>query len=282
MGIFYITMASVLFGSNPSVQQVLLLSGMSPDLIALGTIVVGALLAGFTGVLRHESFRVTGHQMKTLFLAGIIGRGVTEICLVTAYTMIPAGVATMVHFFFPTLVSVAMVLLFHEKWTGRTGLAIVLSLAGLLGIAGGTSGSSLQGILVAALSSVSFGYYYILTERSDLKEIPPMVMIFYVHLFAAAANAVMVTARGEWVPVSGALQGAVLLASGLVGFAGYIFLNAGIPRIGAGIAAFINMLEPITSVMLSIVLFHSRLEFHTVIGCALIVGAMFVRAGEKR
>lgn len=282
MGILFITLASILFGTVPSVQSVLLDSGMSAGLISLETMVVALLLSLAAGILRGESFRVTGRQLAVLALAGGIGRGMTEICLVTAYTMIPSGVATMVHFFFPTLVSLAMVFIFREKWTKGSAAAILLSLAGLAGIADGARGGSLLGIAVAGISSVSFAFYYILTEKSDLKDLPPMVMIFYVHLFAVAANTVFVCVRGEWRPAETFFQAGTLVACGLMGVLGYLFLNRGIPMIGAGVASFINMLEPIVSVMMSIWVFHARLTWNTCIGCMLIVCAMFVRAAEKK
>ena len=281
MGIIYITLASIFFGSNPSVQNFVILAGLPSSYIAMLTMFLGSIFSLAACLIRGESLRLSGRQLRDLLLAGIIGYGVTEICLVTAYTLIPPGVATMVHFFFPSLVSIAMVLFFREKWTWKTGLAILLSIAGLFGIAGGTSGGNIMGVVAAAISSVSFGFYYILAERSSLQEIPPMAVNFYVHFFAGLASCALVTVRVEWMPVTGFSTWALLAASGLLGFLGYVCLNKGIPMIGAGIAAFINMLEPITSVVLSILFFHSRLSLSTCIGCALIVGAMTVRAMEK-
>ena len=137
MGILYILLAALLFGSNPSVERTLLSSGLTADLVAFAVVAVSGILAFFAGIIRKESFRLTSSQLAAVVLTGLIGRGLTEVCLIQAYTLVPPGVATMVHFFFPTVVCAASILLFHEKLTWYKAAAVVLSVCGLYGIADG-------------------------------------------------------------------------------------------------------------------------------------------------
>ena len=282
MGIICILLAAVLFGSNPSVENFLLSSGLTSDLIAFAVVTVSGLLALIAGILRKESFHLTRPQLIAVVLTGLIGRGLTEVCLIQAYTMVPAGVATMVHFFFPTIVCAASVLLFHEKLTWYKAAAVILAVCGLYGIADGQTGGSITGVLSAGITSFTFAFYYLMTERSSLKDLPPMAMIFYVHLFGAVTCAAPLIARGRSLAGIGGGQWILLIISGTMCFAAFILLNKGIPMVGGGTAAFINMLEPITSLMLSVILFKSRLSAMTAVGCFLIVGALFVSALETR
>jgi drug/metabolite transporter (DMT)-like permease len=52
------------------------------------------------------------------------------------------------------------------------------------------------------------------------------------------------------------------------------FLNTGIRKIGAVKASFISILEPVTSVLLSTILFHYQLGKEIIIGCCLTIGAI--------
>ena len=280
MGILYILLAALLFGSNPSVENILLSSGLTADLVAFAVVAVSGILAFFAGIIRKESFRLTSSQLAAVVLTGLIGRGLTEVCLIQAYTLVPPGVATMVHFFFPTVVCAASILLFHEKLTWYKAAAVVLSVCGLYGIADGQTGGSITGVLFAGVTSLTFAFYYLMTERSSLKELPPMAMIFYVHLFGAVTCAAPLIAKGKSLAVIGGGQWLLLILSGSMCFVAFILLNRGIPVVGGGTAAFINMLEPVTSLMLSVVLFKSRLSVMTAAGCFLIVGALFVSALE--
>jgi drug/metabolite transporter (DMT)-like permease len=283
MGVVYILLAAVLFGINPSVEALLLNAGIPSGYVAFWVIMVSGLLALAAGVIRKESFALTRRQLFEMILAGVIGRGATEIFLVMAYTMVPAGVATMVHFFFPTIVCIATVVIFHEKPAWYKLAAIVLSICGLLGIAGGTRAGNIFGIICAGITSFTFAFYYLMTERSDIARIPPMAMLFYLHLFAGIVSAGVVTAGGEWMGGLDMKMYLILFISGFICFMGFVFLNRGIPIIGADIAAFINMLEPVTSILMSILLLHQAITAQTAVGCLLITAALFVSAaGENR
>lgn len=107
-----------------------------------------------------------------------------------------------------------------------------------------------------------------------------MAMIFYIHLFGAVTCAAPLIAKGKSLAVIGGGQWLLLILSGSMCFVAFILLNRGIPMVGGGTAAFINMLEPVTSLMLSVILFKSRLSVMTAVGCFLIVGALFVSALE--
>ena len=280
MGIVYILLAAVLFGSTPSVENFVLLSGADPEFVAFAVVAASGLMALAAGVIRGDSFRLTRKQLICMILTGVIGSGITEICLIRAYTMVPAGVATMVHFFFPTIVCAVSVLFFHEKLTRYKLAAVLLAIGGLYGIADGQTGGSILGVLTAGITSFTFAFYYLMSERSSIKDIPPMVMVFYLHFFGAAACAVPLVVKGG-MPAGFGIRSLLLLSvSGLMCFVAYTLLNRGIPKVGAGTAAFINMLEPITSIMLSVIIYRSRLSVMTAVGCFLIVCAPFASAME--
>ena len=278
MGFLYVMMAAVLFGINPSVEEMLLKSGLTSGLIALWVMAGSCFLAGLAAVVRRESFRVSRRQFPALFLAGSIGRGLTEIFLLNAYSRIPAGLATMVHFLFPVIVCLTEAVFFGEEMNVRKWAAVFLSAAGLMGLAGGVSGGSLVGIASAGASSLTFAYYYLMTERSSLGELSPMVMIFWVHVIAVIETAVMVAVQGKWVSVYGGTQILGLAAGGMLCFLGFVFLNRGIPLVGAGKAGFINMMEPVTSVMMSVLLYHIRLSVPAILGCCLILASIPIRS----
>ncbi len=59
-----------------------------------------------------------------------------------------------------------------------------------------------------------------------------------------------------------------------------MFLNIGISHMGAGTAAFINMVEPMTSMIVSSILFHYHITVVAVIGCVLILCSLTFTALE--
>ena len=93
-------------------------------------------------------------------------------------------------------------------------VAVMFLIAGVVMIAGGVSGVSISGVICAGITSFTFAFYYLMTERSCIRDLPPMAMLFYLHLFAGIANAAVVTARSEWVSGLDVTTWLILFASG--------------------------------------------------------------------
>ncbi len=62
---------------------------------------------------------------------------------------------------------------------------------------------------------------------------------------------------------------------------GSLLLNMGINTLGAGKSSLINMLEPVTSMAVSVIAFGYALSFSAVAGCALILGALGFQAASS-
>jgi drug/metabolite transporter (DMT)-like permease len=60
--------------------------------------------------------------------------------------------------------------------------------------------------------------------------------------------------------------------------AAIFLINAGVKKIGAGAASFINMTEPVTSLVVSALVYRYALTPMALAGCALIVGSLFFAA----
>ena len=73
MGYLFVIIASLLFGTVPSVQEYVIRQGASP----LGLVVLcnsaASAAALLLAILRKESLRVSGKVLLSLFLAGGIG-----------------------------------------------------------------------------------------------------------------------------------------------------------------------------------------------------------------
>lgn len=74
----------------------------------------------------------------------------------------------------------------------------------------------------------------------------------------------------------------MLLVSGIGNLGAFYFITAGIRRIGAPAASFVNMLEPITSVVVSTVIYQDHQGFKTICGMALILSSVLLVAMDGR
>lgn len=270
LGILYVCLASVTFGALPSLQTLILRTGVSPiSLIGLVYCIV-AILALTISVSRKKSLALTRSQLLQLTIMGAGGMGATSLLMYTAYTLIPSGTAMMLHFLFPTNVCIFMAIVYREQFTWRKGLAIIGSICGLACISLSGDSVSGKGIILAACSSLTYAGYFIMNEKGCVHDLPQSVKLLYISIAIAtiylmcamAANATFPTTGGHYL---------LIIADGIAYYFALFCIQTGVQKLGATSASFINILEPVTSVLLSALLFPTRLGINTVLGSVLIL-----------
>lgn len=282
MGYLFVVLASILFGTVPTVQEYVIRQGASPLGLVILCNTAAAAAALFAALIRRESFRVGGKALLAMVLAGGVGLFLTDFLLNSAYARIPVGLTTMIHFLYPTVVSIAMMLFFGEKLRAFKAAAILISFAGLFCLFGGSFGGDRLGLLSALASAFCYAFYVISNDRKPLRDAPPMVCVCFINLSSVAAGLAVHGLTGTAVVP---LAAASILPGILAGFmlsAGLILLAAGIQRLGAAKAAFLNMLEPVTSLLVSALATRRVPAPLTLLGSALVLAALTLYARGDR
>lgn len=279
MGFFIVTFASILFGTFPSIQKHVLATGVSPLALVIICNTLAALLALTISVIQGKSLKVNRRQLLSLLLIGALGLFTTDYLLNIAYTLIPVGYVTMIHFMYPSLVCVVMCVLFREKMNLFKGLAIAASVSGLVLLAGGGFSGSAAGLAVAAVTAVTYTFYMIATEKTAAGEVDPLVRVFYTNIAVTiTASAVAGVSRTKLVfPNTPVVWGQSVLI-GVMLCCAIFLINKGVQMIGANNASFINMVEPVTSMVVSILAYHYAVKPLAILGCLLIVSSLIFTA----
>ena len=284
MGILLIVGASLLFGVIPSVSKYVMLGGVQPCCMTLytqcGLVVYGALCAA----VRREDFRVPGKDIIQMLFLGAVGMGMTSFLINTACTLAPAGLVTVLHFLYPTVVSVVMILLFGQKLTPFKILAVAASITGMILIANPGKGTVQPlGIIFALCSSLTYSFYIVSNDVGSINRWPQFVKLFYCAIGSAAVM-FLITASKQALRLPADGKAAVLaVLSGMCSFAAFYLINLGIRKVGASVASFVNMLEPITSVVTSLIVFHDVITLPMAGGIVLVLSAvLFAALGDSK
>ena len=269
MGYVLTICASLLFGIYPSIQDAMMMNGSSP----LGAVIVCLGLAGafslFAALVKHETIRVPLRTFGAFLVAGVAGLFLTNYLLAVAYTLIPVGFATMIHFMFPTVVCLATSLFFKEGFT-------------LFKLAGGDFSGDRMGILVAGCTAFTYALYMTSNEKTSIAAVSPWTRVAYVNILSAVAGLFLNLFTHEAAFPTDAFNWGLGVLLGITLLLGFAFLNMGIDRLGAARASFINMVEPITSLIVSGLAFHYAIQTQSLLGCCLIMGAMLLVAFDGR
>ncbi len=270
MEILYVVLSSIFFGIMPSVQNVVSDQGVSSTAVVAFTMLFSTVVSFIVCKVRGISLKVTKRQLIEMIILGAFVLAVTDICLNTGYTYLPVGLVTVLHYLYPVLVAIFSAIFFKEKITRNVLLTIILALIGLVVMAIPYLSANFIGVTLGLISAVTYGVYILLLDKLEMTSLNVVVKNFYLSMFNGIASfAVVLTSKGQ-MPTTVSQIGFLFIA-GVLLMLGAIFLNLGVVKVGATMTAFISLLEPIISVILTIVIFREEVNAYELVGCLFIL-----------
>jgi len=275
-GIFLTSFSSIMFGLNPLFVTTLQLSNMN----VFWTLIVrfgGSFLFFFLlANIKNINYTLKKDIVFKVFLCSMFFL-LTSVFLVYSYTRMASGLTTVVHFFYPVIITLISVYAKREKFTFALIISIVLSLLGVYLV---TDPSHLKfdtlGVISALLSALTISLYLFLVNDKDVKVLDNTVFMVYVNLFAI----IVLFLTSFLIPSQFMVISTISLSSNiLIGIIGYIVASAlgayyyayGTKIVGGPIAGTIGAFEPLTAVLVGILYLGENCTNLYVIGVVLIL-----------
>lgn len=284
LGLVMAVLSAFIFGFTPIFAQISFAYGVSPVSLTFLRALLALPMLGFLVKRSKQSFHLTVQQVRDLILIGAFGTAATTLLIYSAYAYIGVGMATTIHFLYPVTIVLAEIFLFHDKITSRKSIALLLCFMGVITLMSRSGDLSIKGVLMAALSSLTYTVYLIGIERSSLRQIHHYKLTFYICLVSSASvglfGIVSGTLQLQIEPVGWMLS---IIVSMLVSVIALTLLQQAITYVGASTTAILSNMEPITSVLLGVFLLHEAMERNQAIGCFLIlIGVLFCTLPSKK
>src|SRR5262245_33282298 len=209
---------------------------------------------------------------------GAIGYAAQAGAYFTALERVDASLLALLVYTFPTIVTVAAIVLGRERASRRTTAALVLASSGLVLVLAGATGTldplgTVLGLLAAAVYSA-----YILISEGVAGRVDPLTLATLVCTGAAVSLTLAGLARGDLHPGRLSAEGIAWLGGiAVVSTVGAITLFfAGLRRVGPSAASILSTLEPVVTVVLAFAVFGEALGRAQLAGGALVLLAVVV------
>jgi len=181
------------------------------------------------------------------------------------------------------VVTMAGILFFREKVSKPKLIALAASFLGITMFFEGSQ-TAIQGIVLALASSLSYAFYMIGVERSSLRDMPRFQLSFYLCLVATCVifpfGLVMDAITFDLTPQAWALSA---LVAALVSVGALTLCQVGIKLVGASTTAILSTVEPITSVVMGVIILHEEFSLRKALGCVLILtGVVIITLVQNR
>lgn len=282
--------AGISYGMNPLFGKPLLDEGVPVMVMLFFRYGISAVILAVWMLLRRESFKVSGRELRLLVILGILF-SFSSIFLFTSYEYIPSGLATTLIYLYPVFVALIMVFLrFYPSW--QTWLSIAATFGGILLLSSPSAGARIHilGVVLAILSALSYSFYLVIVNRSRrIKKVSEHTLTLYALLTGTALFAAIrlcqdgslvegIHSPSDW----GNLLGLALVPTMI----SMLTLAMASRYIGPTKTSVLGVFEPLTAILIGSLLFGESITPRMGLGITICVAAVVFMilkpGGEKK
>lgn len=284
-GYLFAAIAAASYGTNPIFAIPLYREGISVTSVLFMRYAMAVAIMFFVTMIKSpKAFVIKPKYVGLLAFMGIL-MVLSSIALFESYKYLSAGIASTLLFFYPVMVAVIMAIFYKERLTKKSWVCLVTAFLGVVILSKNDDGGfiSLLGLTLVMLSSLSYAIYLVYINRGPMKKINTSTITFYVIL---GGFLVMI----PYCLLDGGLMlpkttPAWINAIGLGFFPtviSLIFTSRAIALIGSTETAIFGALEPLTAVILGILILGETLTITPAIGMILIFTSVTVLMMKKK
>lgn len=273
-GSLYVILSAVLFGLMPLLAKIAYAHGSNAYTVAFGRFFFGSIILGIVILLLPDcSMRVSKHQLLELFKLSV-SYALMPVMLYTSYHYIDSGMATTLHFTYPVAVMLIMVIFCKKGPEQKQVVCTGLCLVGMALLSSPDSRLSVPGILLAVGSGIVYAVYIVLLGQSKARELHPLTLAFWLALFSAAEigvaafftrNLIFTLDGIGWAAEAGMALFTTVFA--------LVLFQKGLFLCGEVKASLLSTFEPLTGILVGVIVFREVLTPSKVLGMIGVVAA---------
>lgn len=274
-GFLYGIMASSTFGLLPLFTLPVMGEGLTTFSILSYRMLFASILVAVLMLIGRVSFATNLKELRWFAVLGFLYYGSAAL-LFQAYGGMASGLATTLHFMYPVSVTVIMALVYKQRPSVVTICAIILSLVGvaLLCLRESSTGvSSLLSVFLVLLSGVCYAVYLVLVSTvKRINQQNSQKLTFYVLMFSGAFFMLSTLQGGGLQIIPSASAGInLLLMATLPTLLSNLALVRSVKNIGSTLTSVLGAMEPLTAIIVGILVFDESLRGLMIVGIILIL-----------
>lgn len=278
-GLLYGLLSSASFGLIPLFTIPAMQAGMQFESILFYRFLFAFLALGGILLVNGQSFRIKRQDIPSLFLLALLYL-MSAVFLFWGYKFMASGVATTIHFMYPVLTTLIMMLFFKEKKSGWRIAAIASAVAGVYFLSGGdtkTGSFSFLGLFIVLLSALGYALYLVTMSQLKIGQMKGLLLTFYVFLFGGILLFIGTETISQLQPISKwHTAGNLILLALIPTVVSNLALVRAVKSIGSTLTSVLGAMEPVTAVCVGIFLFGEAFTTSIGVGIALIIAAVIV------
>ncbi len=273
LGIAFAAIAAVAFGSNVVLYKFAFDHGARPlSLLTARLVVASVLLTIYEFTIKRE-LRTSRRTVMKLLGLGVVGFVTGPLLFANALDISPVSVVAPLFFTYPLWTSLLAVAFRMTPFRAKLLLGILTGMAGVLLLFSLPQGE-FSGSMLALAAGFTTALYF-LWAQVLIRGVPPAVGATLTLVGGAMVMLVISGVTGVWIPARAFPAMGVI---GLLTAIGYFLTFESIARIGAAHSSLVQLVEPVTSILLAALFLGEVLTVRIAIGSGLVLSTLVVLA----
>ena len=277
-GFLYGLLSSASFGLIPMFTIPAMQQGMQFESILLYRFAFATLALGVILLIDGQSFRINRRDIPSLLLLAFFYL-ISAVFLFWGYKFMASGIATTLHFMYPVLTTLIMMLFFREKKSIWRFMAIALAVAGVFFLSQGDDSGSITfiGIFIVLLSALGYALYLVTVSQLKVGQMKGLRLTFYVFLFGTLLLFIGIGTTGHTQPSPNLhTAGNLVMLAIIPTVISNLALVRAVKCIGSTLTSVLGAMEPVTAVCVGICMFGEPFTNSVGLGIILIITAVTV------
>jgi drug/metabolite transporter (DMT)-like permease len=279
IGVFLIIVSGISFGAMAIFARLAYEAGTNPITLLFLRFGIASICMLFIMLARGIPLP-RGRILLGLVLMGAVGYVGQAFCYFTALTLTSAGLVSLLLYLYPAIVTVLALMILKEPFSKKKIIALVFALVGSALTIGPAGGGKPLGIILSLCAAFIYSVY-ILVGSKITKQGTAIQSSTVIIASAAIVSGGLVTIQGPAFPTTFSGWTSVSAVAIISTVLAIITFLAGLERVGPTNASILSTIEPITTVILAMLVLDEAITPLRIAGGMMILFAVIVLARNE-
>ncbi|MCB2358825.1 DMT family transporter [Clostridium estertheticum] len=272
-GSLYIILSASAFGIMPILAKLSYKGGANAYSTLFLRFLFAAIMLFYYLKTKGISMKLTKKQSILILVIGVFGFTLTTSSLYMSYNYIGIGMASMIFYIYPSIVTILAYMFYKEKIYSKKIISLIISLMGIYILIDKASVSfNIKGIILALIAAVLYSLYVLGASNKEFKNINSYVLTFYISCASATVMFIAAISTNNFsIHISFYALVAILLIAFISTVVALMAFLEGVRLIGPSKASILSTIEPIVSLILGIIILGEAISSRIIIGSIMIV-----------
>lgn len=271
-GYLLVILSAFLFGCMPLITRFIYADGINREsAVLMRNLLALPVLAALSWV-QNKSFKIPLKALPNIAAIALMGCCITPLLLYGSYQHIATGTASVFHFIYPAVVVLIGVVFLRKKVSVGTLLSVLVCILGICLFYDPNEPLDLTGCVLALASGVTYAIYVVLLSVFRHNNISGFKLSFYISAVCTVVMLfVCLLGTGLTLPQSATGWLACVALAIVINVGAVVIFQLGTFLIGGERASILSTVEPLTGIILGILVFDEKVSGGMGIGSVLVL-----------